>query len=1383
MGGSSKSVTVGYKYYVGMHMVFCHGPVDSFTKIKVDDRGAWAGTVSGQTSIAILQPELFGGESREGGVSGDVDILCGHSTQTKNDYLVSKLGSLVPAFRGVASIVLRQVYVGLNPYLKKWSARIQRIHVRQNGIAQWYDEKAEIKNYKELIGAGNLNWRYKVVALTDASDYSSADYDDTSWPVGPSPIADKSWPSNDSGSPSYYGFASDPGTTVPQQRKVWLRTEINLTSVGSSFFFDSFVDNGIEVWVNGQKVVTNYETYGHYFGVNIPGSYFVVGQNEIAVLGRDDSLGERPNNWFYFDLRLRDTSATISDMNPAHIIRECLTDPLWGMGYQDSDIDDDSFIYAANRLYSEGMGMSILWDTQTSIEEFVKIVIQHIDAALFVDRQTGKFVLKLIRDDYTEGDLILLNESNIDKVADFTRPAFGELTNSVTVTFWNAELEETSSVTVQDIALAQEQGATINTTVTYEGFTNPSLVSRVAQRDLKTLSTPLISCTIYANRDAANLNIGDVFKFSWADYEVSEMVMRVTGIAYGDGKSNRIRIQCAQDVFALPDVSFVPSTPPVWEDPSGTPIAVSKRILFEVPYLELVQIMGQRDVDSALDSSPEIGYVGVAAARPQSAAINAVLYTDSGAGYKEATRVDFCPFATLSEDVSETTTVFNVEDANELGSVTMGTWAQIGTEIVAIVAIAGAAVTVERGLLDTVPVKHTAGQTLYFWDNYCDVDSTEYVTSDSINGKLLTVTGGGQLALSSAPADNVGIVGRAARPYPPGNFKINGEYFPASVIASTFDFTWSHRDRKQQTGSDYISFTDGSVGPETGTTYNLRLYDESDVLLSNNTGITGTSLSVANPAPAGGTEFAPTSLNFSKVCDVDYSVKLPASLIDHSETFSSDTGQFSHYDYGNPGTYGIVSGQYAISQNSASDAQDIVGINTVSYSMPVIWTEVELSSTGSPTGYNNGGVGIVKDASNFLYAVAQRTQNAIRIEIRIAGTTTFLANVAYTVPSSFKLGLALVANSATVYIDSGSGWQYVTGLNVGSYYDFRTIGNLTGWKPGVFLASKGGATTWNFDNLKTGRFGGVGMRDQTLVTNEDGSPYHPTATTVLFTATLPDRFGASYAGVFSLDLTNYAINQVGAIMVERDGKVHADLVPHIIYYANGNRRITIGTWGNGLGNSIQVLHKLETSQELLSGTHVVSGMTQLSLPGQTGANPGAYDPMLVYDSANSRWLIAYSLTDNTNFSGNPFYAAAAYSSDLSTWTLIGKDSAHNGYEGTKIVKTNADYWILAGGPAGSGNSSRVYDASMVYQGALNAVFEGGTSTQPHPMVFPYGDKQLILTFDDTRDGSASFTWGNFLIYEASRYAPATSNYRVELESLRDGLTSFQKYDFTFESGV
>ncbi len=134
MGSSSKKVTVGYKYYVGMHMILCQGPIDKLFQIKVADKVAWSGDVAAG-SFALYNPDLFGGETREGGVAGQVDFEAGGPSQGQNSYLASKLGSLVPNFRGMAGIVLRSMYMGLNPYLKTWSFKVKRIHTRQNGIA------------------------------------------------------------------------------------------------------------------------------------------------------------------------------------------------------------------------------------------------------------------------------------------------------------------------------------------------------------------------------------------------------------------------------------------------------------------------------------------------------------------------------------------------------------------------------------------------------------------------------------------------------------------------------------------------------------------------------------------------------------------------------------------------------------------------------------------------------------------------------------------------------------------------------------------------------------------------------------------------------------------------------------------------------------------------------------------------------------------------------------------------------------------------------------------------------------------------------------------------------------------------------------------------
>ncbi|WP_230683114.1 hypothetical protein, partial [Streptococcus pneumoniae] len=80
-------------------------------------------------------------------------------------------------------------------------------------------------------------------------------------------------------------------------------------------------------------------------------------------------------------------------------------------------------------------------------------------------------------------------------------------------------------------------------------------------------------------------------------YNLSETVMRIASIAYGDGKTNTIRITCTEDVFDLPSTAFVQSAPPAWEDPNAPPATMEKQISFECPYYKLVKDKGPTVID------------------------------------------------------------------------------------------------------------------------------------------------------------------------------------------------------------------------------------------------------------------------------------------------------------------------------------------------------------------------------------------------------------------------------------------------------------------------------------------------------------------------------------------------------------------------------------------------------------------------------------------------------------------------------------------------------------------------------------------------------------------------------------------------------------------
>jgi len=159
MGGRRKKQTVGYRYRLGMHLVLCHGPVDAVQEIQVGDRSAWGDASRAQLAsghglgrIRINRPTLFGGDEREGGVEGEVDVLSGAATQGPNDYLMSRLGAAITAHRGVLSIVARKIlFAANNPYLKPWAVRVRRFTAGWAG-EPWMPWSAEVLAWDAATG-------------------------------------------------------------------------------------------------------------------------------------------------------------------------------------------------------------------------------------------------------------------------------------------------------------------------------------------------------------------------------------------------------------------------------------------------------------------------------------------------------------------------------------------------------------------------------------------------------------------------------------------------------------------------------------------------------------------------------------------------------------------------------------------------------------------------------------------------------------------------------------------------------------------------------------------------------------------------------------------------------------------------------------------------------------------------------------------------------------------------------------------------------------------------------------------------------------------------------------------------------------------------------
>lgn len=660
------------RYFLGIHFVLCHGPVDAFLRVEVGSKNVWTGSQETSGTIALNAPGLFGGRDGEGGIAGDLAVMMGEATQPANAYLTGVLGTPQPAFRGVLSAVLEGGLVSANTtYLKPWAFRVRRLSMgwadgcwypATVGVPrQGYDQttlRTLIESYSPVM---YLRFEETVPAQghlsgeTVVNDGSGPDGEYVAWGMPRNKLVPDGKQSvglwYDSDTEGEIEFPDDAAYRYYDLEEftiaVMVQTDEDFTSTGVHYLYhhgnhsiagnqglaiaierdyptagtDSiacgYYASGAFRWVY-IALPTPLENSTRYFfgfvlGVNTGGDhntgYISVYQGcDGTLIGTEsfpnyavptttyslhigsvagDQLG---GNWIPSDsfkgaiddfviLPVALTDGQMielageyclgepRDMNPAHIIYQTITEPAFGMGYPASVINDASFRSAADAFFSEGMGLSLQWVQQSSVEEFQQEILDHCGAILRMNWD-GEFELKPIRGDYDAATLTVYDESEIVAVESWERAGYGELIGEVSVVYTDQDTNTDQTVTLQNLATVQSQQGVVAETAAYPGLPYHDLAARVAQRDLDARSVPLARGRVVLNRSAWGVLPGDVIKISWARLGLTEVIVRILSADYGSLADGRITLDVAEDVFGLPDSAYATDQATAWTDVS-----------------------------------------------------------------------------------------------------------------------------------------------------------------------------------------------------------------------------------------------------------------------------------------------------------------------------------------------------------------------------------------------------------------------------------------------------------------------------------------------------------------------------------------------------------------------------------------------------------------------------------------------------------------------------------------------------------------------------------------------------------------------------------------------------------------------------------------------
>lgn len=812
--GSSKNQTIGFRYYMSLLSGLCRGPVDEMVEIKVGEDSAWNGhACSIDETEYINAPNLFGGDKKEGGIQGPFAIFQGRRNQVLPDsreYDGSKLpggvlgggnitanvlekifdfklanrklpsvkasiGGLVPEMRGVVCVWYDGLVSAMNPYLKEWKFRVRRSQQGWHGGKAWYPAKATI-------------WLGGTLLTISSSAEQGIAVDETA------------------------------GTVT------WNRAP----------------KAGDNVTVNGQKI-----NFVAKVKDQDPGRYDVVlpknpsaaagaqllAQKVNALVGAYKARATYAGNVTTFTSDKNST--TISAMNAAHIIYECFTNPEWGRGWEPEQmIDEPSFVASANTLCAERFGLAIIWYRKEDIDVFVKKVADLVGGVVYTDRESGKMVFKLIRDDYEIDDVPLFTpETGLIAITDDDSASSEGNYNEIIGTSVDPVTNQEFQRRAQNLAAYQSDGAPASLDQDYKGIPTKELLDRVLLRDLRAMGSGLKKYAVTLDRRGWRVSPGSVIRISDPRRGISNVVLRVAEIDDGNMVNGAIKIRAVIDVFGLPATGYMGIAENGWEPPSRLPVAAPQQRLVEMGYRDIFLKVGRANAEA---NDPTDSFVGTVASAPNTTTTTYDLETKPDGGtYTTAATGYFTGSATLSADIGPLDTVIPIGTLDSFDEANIGQGILVGDEMMRLDAVDAVArtMTVTRGVADTIPQPHFDDDVVWTIDDDLASDPAEYVEGETVSAKVLTRTSALTLDPSEAPEQTLELIGRQGRPYPPAMVTVDGD--EALTLAGEHDapvIAWGSRNRIEQ--QDFlIGYTEGSIEPEAGTTYTLRFYNTAGDLL------------------------------------------------------------------------------------------------------------------------------------------------------------------------------------------------------------------------------------------------------------------------------------------------------------------------------------------------------------------------------------------------------------------------------------------------------------------------------------------------------------------------------------------------------------------------
>jgi hypothetical protein len=259
------------------------------------------------------------------------------------------------------------------------------------------------------------------------------------------------------------------------------------------------------------------------------------------------------------------------DLNAIHILRECMCNPDWGERHAAAELGS-TWTTAADTLYAESFGLNGAFIPEPgSLKEFVRMVLETIDAGLYDDPETGLLEIQLTRPDYTIADLPKFTRSDFE-ITGLARPAWLDIPGHITFK-GSSRLTPQTGMTSDyiDRAIIDKQGRDVPQTVVLSLICTQTLLDTVAARKGRAMTARAHVLELKCKRTMSALHRGQPFVIEYDDPDLAilQMVVRPIEINYGGSEDQTVTMSVVEDVYAQ-QYTILGAATTGWTEPTAS---------------------------------------------------------------------------------------------------------------------------------------------------------------------------------------------------------------------------------------------------------------------------------------------------------------------------------------------------------------------------------------------------------------------------------------------------------------------------------------------------------------------------------------------------------------------------------------------------------------------------------------------------------------------------------------------------------------------------------------------------------------------------------------------------------------------------------------------